>query len=312
MKNNNYIYQWFGGVIIYQELTTLFHGELRNEIINHINDNKLQEIRIKINEPCILYFDNEEIITNHKVSREEMKMILQKILNYSIYAYEEEIRQGFVTIQGGHRVGLAGECVMNGEDIKTIKYISSVNIRVCREIIGCSNKIIKYIVNNERIFNTLIVSPPKCGKTTIIRDIARNLSMNKKKVSIIDERSEIAACFMGVPRMNLGARCDVLDNCLKSRGMIMAIRSLSPDVIVCDEIGRDEDYKALELAFNSGINVICTIHGFDIADIKRRKIFNELILDNILERIIVLSSKRGVCTIDSISKVEDRRVVSIG
>ena len=192
-------------------------------------NNNLQEVRIKINEPCILIADNKEIIIDYIVSREEMKFIIQKISNYSLYACEGEIKQGFITINGGHRVGLAGECVMEGNMVRTIRNISSINIRICKEIIGCSDKIYSYIHEKTRIYNTLIVSPPKCGKTTMLRDIARNISESKKRVTVIDERSEIAACFMGVPQMKLGIRCDVLDNCLKSEGMMMAIRSLSPE-----------------------------------------------------------------------------------
>ena len=296
---------------IQEELCKLFQGNLKKYIEKYITNNKLQEIRIKINEPCILTADNREFIINHIVSREEMKFIIQKISNYSLYAYEEEIKQGFITIKGGHRVGLAGECVMEKNIVKTIRNISSINIRICREIIGCSDKIYKYIYDGDRIYNTLIVSPPKCGKTTILRDIARNISENKKRVTVIDERSEIAACFMGVPQMKLGIRCDVLDNCLKSEGMIMAIRSLSPEVIICDEIGRREDVLSLEAAFNSGINVISTIHGFNLEDIKRRGVFNNLILENILERIIILSARKGPATLESIYKVSGKEVVKI-
>ena len=136
---------------IQEELCKLFQGNLKKYIEKYITNNKLQEIRIKINEPCILTADNREFIINHIVSREEMKFIIQKISNYSLYAYEEEIKQGFITIKGGHRVGLAGECVMEKNIVKTIRNISSINIRICREIIGCSDKIYKYIYDGDRI-----------------------------------------------------------------------------------------------------------------------------------------------------------------
>ncbi len=239
-----------------------------------------------------------------------MKQILVKISNYSLYAYEEEIKQGYITIRGGHRIGIAGECVLVKGEIRTIRNISSINIRICREVIGCSNELMKYISYNDRVYNTLIVSPPKCGKTTILRDIARNISegmpiigLRGKKVSIIDERSEIAACYNGVPQLNIGVRSDVLDNCLKREGMIMAIRSLSPDILICDEIGTKGDIEALNMAFNSGVNVVVTIHGYNIEDIYNRNIFKDLLDNKILERIVILSNRNKVGNIEKIYSV---------
>ena len=233
-------------------------------------------------------------------TREELKNMMQKISNYSLYAYEEDIRQGFITIKGGHRIGIAGECVMDGGKIKTIRNISSLNIRICREIKGCSKKVMKYIYDGNKVYNTLIISPPKCGKTTILRDIARNISSCKKKLAIIDERSEIASSYLGVPQMDVGIRADVLDNCLKSEGMIMAIRSLSPEVIICDEIGTNKDIDALQIAFNSGVNIIVTLHGSSIDDFLKRNVFKELIENNIVQRVIVLGNSKGVGTVENI------------
>ena len=163
-------------------------------------------------------------------------------------------------------------------------------------------------------YNTLIVSPPKCGKTTILRDIAKNISngmykinLSGKKVTIVDERSEIAACYNGVPQMNVGIRTDILDNCLKKSGMIMAIRSLSPEVLICDEIGTKGDLEALNMAFNSGVNVIVTVHGYDIADVYGRAVFKDLIDNCILERIILLSNRKGAGTIEKVYKVSRER-----
>ena len=196
--------------------------------------------------------------------------------------------------------------------VKTIRNISSVNIRISRQIIGTSDKIMKFITSNNRVYNTIIISPPKCGKTTILRDIARNISdginnlrivkekFDGKKVVVIDERSEIAACFMGIPQNDLGVRTDVLDNCLKREGLLMAIRSLSPDVLICDEIGTTGDVEALTAAFNSGVNIITTIHGFTIEDLYKRRVLSGLLNNNVIERVIVLSNREGVGTIENI------------
>ena len=196
--------------------------------------------------------------------------------------------------------------------VKTIRNISSVNIRISRQIIGASDKIMKFITSNNRVYNTIIISPPKCGKTTILRDIARNISdginnlrivkekFDGKKVVVIDERSEIAACFMGIPQNDLGVRTDVLDNCLKREGLLMAIRSLSPDVLICDEIGTTGDVEALTSDFNSGVNIITTIHGFTIEDLYKRRVLSGLLNNNVIERVIVLSNREGVGTIENI------------
>lgn len=286
------------------ELAKIFSGSILKFLVEYLKSSTLQEIRIKIEKPLIVIDGSGEHVLNYKVSREDVKYILQRISNYSLYACEDDIRQGFITIKGGHRVGLAGECVMDNGKIKTIKNVASLNIRICREIIGCSKEVIDYIFNDDKVYNTMIISPPKCGKTTILRDIARVLSEDGKKVSIVDERSEVAACYKGIPQMNVGIRTDVLDNCLKSEGMSMAIRSLSPEVIICDEIGTIKDMEALFMAFNCGVNIIVTIHGDNIKDLYNRKVFSEIINNNILKRVIILGRSRGVGTIENIYSLE--------
>lgn len=294
----------------YDEIYKILPGTIGNSIKQFLMEDKIQEIRIKVGKPIILNLAFEEKVLDYIPTREDLRYLMTKISNYSLYAFEEEIKQGYITLKGGHRVGLAGECVMSKGEVRTIKNISSLNIRICKEVIGASNKIMRLIAENDRVYNTLIVSPPKCGKTTILRDIAKNLSngmyqinLKGKKVTIVDERSEIAACYNGIPQMNVGIRTDILDNCLKKSGMIMAIRSLSPEVLICDEIGTEGDLEALNMAFNSGVNIIVTVHGYDINDIYNRKVFKELIDNCVLERIILLSNRRGAGTIEKVYKV---------
>lgn len=270
---------------------------------------KLQEIRIKSSKPLIFYTGSRELISNYTVTKEDIKSILQRISNYSIYAFEEEIKQGYLTIKGGHRVGICGSCVMEDNKVKTIKNIASLNIRICREVIGCSNRIMPYIIEDNRVLNTIIISPPKCGKTTLIRDISRNLSDGTKieginfqgvKVCIIDERSEIGGCYNGIPQMNIGIRSDILDNCYKSEGIMMAIRSMAPDVIICDEIGTHKDVESILMAMNSGVKLITTIHGFDIDDLYKRQVFKDILDNKVFERAVVLSGIREAGTVEYI------------
>ena len=294
------------------EILRVLPVKIANEVKSFLLKDSIQEIRIKVNKPVIINLSRKEVILNSIVTLDDIKQILVRVSNYSLYDYEEEIKQGYITIKGGHRIGIAGECVLSQGEVRTIRNISSLNIRICREVKGCSNEVMKFITENNRVFNTLIVSPPKCGKTTILRDIARNISngmpinsLMGKKVSIIDERSEIASCFNGIPQLDVGIRSDILDNCLKKDGMIMAIRSLSPDILICDEIGTDGDMEALNMAFNSGVNIIVSIHGYSIEDIYRRRIFKDLLENSILDRIIVLSNKNGPGTIENAYLIGD-------
>lgn len=290
-----------------KDLFEILPKTIRSKLEQVDNLQQLEEIRVKVNKPLFIHIGSKEEIWDYIATPDDLKYIMQRISNYSIYAFEDEIRQGYITIKGGHRVGLCGICVIENNNIKTIKDISSINIRACKEIIGCADKVMPYIVNNDSVYNTIIISPPKCGKTTLLRDISRQISQGYKNkdfhgrnVSIIDERSEIAGSFKGIPQMDVGIRSDVLDNCPKSEGIMMAIRSMSPDVIVCDEIGTQKDMESILMALNSGISLITTIHGFGIEDLYKRLVFKDIMENYVFTRGIVLSNKKGIGTIESI------------
>jgi len=275
------------------------------QIIESLEIKELEEIRIKVDKPLLLQIGRHEIQQDYNPTREDVKNILYKLSNFSLYAVSEELKQGFITVKGGHRVGICGNCVMERNKVKTIKDISSINVRVCREIIDCSNKVIPYIVENNNVYNSIIISPPKCGKTTILRDIARKLSdgmpsleFRGKKISIIDERSEIGGCYNGIPQLQIGIRTDIFDNCPKSEGIMMAIRSMSPDIIICDEIGSKADVESILMALSSGVKLITTIHGFGIEDLTNREVFKDLIGNKVFKRGIVLSNSEGTGTIE--------------
>ncbi|EGT3615740.1 stage III sporulation protein AA [Clostridium perfringens] len=293
-----------------KEIFAVLPEKINSCLKDKSNLNKLQEVRVKVGKPLSIVLDNNETIFNYVITSDDVKAIIQKISNYSLYAFEEDIRQGYITIQGGHRVGLAGQCVIEHNSIKTIRNITSLNIRVCREVIGCSNSLINSLVENNRVNNTLIISPPKCGKTTLLRDITRNISngvsqigLKGKRTVVIDERSEIAACYNGIPQMNVGIRTDVYDNCIKSDGMMMAVRGLSPEVIVCDEIGTHKDMEGLIMAYNSGVSIIATLHGRNIEELYRRPVFREIVENNVIDKVVILSAKKGVGTIEGIYDV---------
>lgn len=290
-----------------KDILDVLPQNIRNIITKVKELERLQEIRLKVNKPLILELGEKEIIEDYKVSCEDINNILKRMSNYSIYSIEDEMKQGYITIKGGHRVGICGNCIIENNIVKTIKNVSSLNIRICREIIGCSDKIMPRVLKDNNVLNTIIISPPKCGKTTLIRDITRNISnginssgLKGKNVCVIDERSEICASSNGIPQLNVGIRTDVMDNCPKSQGIMMVIRSMAPDVIVCDEIGTYEDVKSILSALNCGVNLITTIHGFGIEDLKSRDVFKDVINNRIFQKAIVLSCRKGIGTVEYI------------
>lgn len=278
------------------------------------------EIRIRAAKPFMLVLNNTDFMIDTKggltenqaeaylCTEDDLKKTLQLISKNSRYAVEEELRLGFITIKGGHRIGLCGQITLEEGRIKTFKHISGMNIRMAREVKGCSNKLLPYLFEDNKIVSTLIISPPRCGKTTLLRDIVRNLSYGIQalgvkglQVGIIDERSEVAACEHGVPTVDLGPRADVLDACPKASGMLMLIRSMGPDVIVTDELGRLEDALAIQEAIHAGVSVIATVHGKDNQEIKKRPYIGDLVEKQYFDRYIVLSNIPKIGTVKEIS-----------
>ncbi|HSH35745.1 stage III sporulation protein AA [Schnuerera sp.] len=307
---------------IYETVLEYISLEL-SHILKKISPNykkDVEEIRLRYGAPINIYLRNTDyfitkdgLITKNKdegrlVEKRELMETFQLVSNYSVYAFEEEIKNGFITLRGGHRVGIGGKVVYGLNGIETIRDISSLNIRIAREKLGTSQKLIKYIVDfPQTIYNTLIVSPPQCGKTTILRDLIRNLSngcnmMGEKglKVGVIDERSELAGMYNGMPQFNIGLRTDVLDGCNKRDGTTMLIRSMSPEVIAMDEIGSIYDVDAIHEALKAGVKIIATIHGSTLEDLLSKKSMKMLIEDKIFKRFIFLDNSNGVGTLKDI------------
>lgn len=309
------------------ELLKIFSIKLRTMLSKvEFDYDKLQEIRLRVNGPLIVIYDNKEyFVTNesqlvenendaYNILKNEIRETMEYISNFSLYAFEEEIKQGFITITGGHRVGIVGKAVLDDNKVKSIKHISFINIRLSHQIKGCGDKVLPYLLDEyNNCYHTLIISPPRCGKTTLLRDVIRQLSNGNGKrpgltVGVVDERSEIGACYMGIPQNDLGIRTDVLDCCPKAKGMLMLIRSMSPRVIAVDEVGSGEDIDAIEYVMNCGCKLIATVHGNSIEDIKSKPILGKLVEEKLFERYILLNNAKGVGHLEAIYNANGHRI----
>lgn len=292
---------------VLNSINRLFSVSLRDKFKVVLNrEYSVEEIRLRIGQPLavrtsvgeIFITENGEITdlsnASYIVRERDVAETLEYVSNYSLYAFEEEIKQGYITVMGGHRVGLCGRTLISNGEIKHIKNISFINIRIAHEVKGCSDELIRKLYKDKyHIYNTLIISPPKMGKTTLLRDIIRNISNGIKdrkglNVGVADERSEIASCYLGKPQNDVGIRTDVLDGVPKALGIMMLIRTMSPDVIAVDEIGLKSDADAILEGINCGCSLIGTIHGASVEDIQKRPAVKVLIDSGIFEKYIVI------------------------
>lgn len=272
-----------------------------------------KEIRIRNGKPIIVSRFDKEIIIEHIASCEDILRLVENFSENSLYKVQNEINEGFITIKGGHRIGISGTSVIENEKIKNIKYISSLNIRIAREVLGCSNNLLDSLCreSSESIDNTIIISPPGCGKTTLLRDLIRNLSngyrnLIPKVIGVVDERNEISATYLGQAQNDLGIRTDVMSSCQKTIGMRLMIRSMGIDLIATDEIGTNEDIDSIGQAIVSGVNLLVTSHGNSIEDIpevlKKRNVF---------KNVVLLSKNEKPGFIKNIYKLKGEEYVSI-
>lgn len=279
----------------------------------------LEEVRLREGRPVqLVYSGGDAFVTESAAlaadprkaalaSHDDLARTYQLIARGSVYAWEEEVRSGFITLEGGHRVGLCGRAVVEDGRIRTLKLVSSLNIRIAREVPGAADRLLPRLIRGGRFASTLLISPPQAGKTTLLRDLVRQLSTGVERlglkglrVGLVDERSEVAGCHLGVPQRDVGPRTDVLDGCPKAEGMMLLIRALSPQVVAVDEIGRPADALAVMEALHAGVAVLATAHGSGLADIRRRPALAELLSAGAFERAVILGRRSGPGTVEAV------------
>ncbi|MBQ8424969.1 MAG: stage III sporulation protein AA [Clostridia bacterium] len=287
----------------------LFPKWLFDYIVNNYIIDYIYEIRIRLNKPIIVnYRGNYEVLSEKNNYNSKPIISNNELINYimtvatkqSIYAYNDEIKHCYIQGENGIRIGICGTVVYNNGKILTIKNITSLNVRIAHQVINCSKSIIDFICFNKCIKNTLILSPPAQGKTTFIRDIAYQLSNYKgiNNILIIDERFEIAGGYLS--DINVGKTTDIISGCEKSYAFYDTIKTMSPSVIITDEISSESDIESIKQTIRSGVKVIATTHAESISDVKSKKYFDVMLNLKYFDRIIVLSGRNGVGTIEGV------------
>lgn len=282
--------------------------DVYNAITKSFNFNDITEVRMRCNENMVIVIKNKKYFLKAdngkfiKTSTYDIENFVKRISGNSLYAFNDNILNGYITLPHGIRVGLCGTVVADGNKLVTMKNFQSVNIRIPHFIKNCSVPALDFLLSNDTIQNTLIISPPGSGKTTFIRDFIYQLNKRNisKNILVADERNEICSVVEGVPDISLGGFCDIITNSTKAYAFTNAIRSMRPEIIVTDELDLEKDIEPLLQAINSGVNIIATIHAKDINQLKRKPSFDSILNEKYFSRFVVLSSDNGPGTLNYI------------
>lgn len=257
-----------------------------------------EEVRLRRNQrPTVLYRGNELPLSNQVIQETDLREVLERASHASAHTVLEQVRHGFVTVKGGHRIGLGGTVHYQDGVVTTLRYLSSLSIRIARAFEGQADKVLPELLEHGKFQNTLIIGAPGAGKTTLLRALIQKLSdgdgISPNRVGIVDERGEIAALWRGEPQFSIGRQTDVIDGCPKAEGMMILIRGMSPQVLAVDEITKASDVSAMIDAVGCGVSLLATAHGETIADLSRRPVYRMLMSESVFRKVVFLTSMGG-------------------
>lgn len=298
-------------------LEKILSDDIYNILANKVNLNSVCEIRLRADKPIVLLIGSQRtflgrggVTSNLKEAIRASKVMIEDIIfrasECSIYSVNEQIKRGFIVTQGGIRLGIGGDIIEENKNIKTMTNFSSVNIRLPHEIKNCSLSAFNYLVEENKVYNTLVLSPPGAGKTTFLRDFICQLSERNYayNVLILDERGELD---IGSDDC-VGNFADKICYAQKSVGFENGIRALSPNIIVTDELGQREDVEAVNYAINCGVTVLASVHCDSIDSFLKKPNFEKLIENKLFERYVLLSLRNGPGTLEGIYNENFSRV----
>jgi len=282
-------------IMCYDRVIRFLPCEIRNMARKLTADMRrdTEEIRLRTGQcPTVLLAGKEMQISSEKVGRRDIDSVLEIATKASSYAVRQAVCAGYITIDGGHRIGICGEAVYESGKMLGFREISSLNIRIARERKGISDKIMGKVCDGD-FRSTLLISPPGAGKTTLLRDLVRNLSNGfgedpGYRISLVDERCEIASVCGGMPQMDVGRKTDVITSCTKADAVLMMLRAMNPEIIAVDEITDPEDAKAIEKAANCGVKIIASAHGNSLEEIRKRPLYKSILDMRIFENLIII------------------------
>ena len=255
---------------------------------------RAEELRMRVGQPLTVLLPEGEIFLGESVKAEDLEVLCNIATEFSRYAAAETLREGYLAVKGGFRIGLCGTAVMKDGVNTNLKNFSSASVRIAREHTGIAEDLAQQLFRDGDFQNTLILSPPGAGKTTLLRDLVRSLSAGvapygPRRVSLIDERGEVAVMYRGEPQMDVGPYTDVLDACPKALGIPMVLRAMNPQIIAVDEITAYQDIKAMSLAVGCGVRLLATIHAADLAELQEKPLYRTLMKERIFTFAVWIS-----------------------